>query len=193
MFQSSAHVLLWFETLLLLGCLTALGLLLRRSSRSQPVISPPLPSPTAAPSPPPPSPVQSEVAALRQEGLRLRQELAHQEVTLTANLRRETFHQLQTLLTNYPSVRQMVQTKPDLPAKNILSLFNALETLVQHWGYEPIGMPWEQVSFDPQIHQPDSSGLAPGDPVYIRFVGYRDGDQILSPAKVSRTLPGGGA
>ena len=30
-----------------------------------------------------------------------------------------------------------------------------------------------------------------GELVYIRFVGYQNGDKILYPAKVSRTLPPG--
>ena len=33
--------------------------------------------------------------------------------------------------------------------------------------------------------------IQPEELVYIRFVGYREGEQILCPAKVSRTLPGG--
>jgi len=31
--------------------------------------------------------------------------------------------------------------------------------------------------------------MEPEETVYVRFVGYRQGDQILARAKVSRTLP----
>ncbi|GEM_PF-1100719 len=135
--------------------------------------------------------MQQEIQTLRQEGLRLRAELETQRSHLTREAHQATFQQLQPLLTNYPSLRQMIQAKPDLPAKNIVSLFTPLDGVLEIWGYTAIGSAWEQVPYDPQIHQPDCTDLAPGDPVYIRFVGYRYHETILSPAKVSRTLPAG--
>jgi hypothetical protein len=41
------------------------------------------------------------------------------------------------------------------------------------------------------LHQPDVEDITEGELVYIRFVGYREGERILAPAKVSRTLPPG--
>ena len=133
----------------------------------------------------------TEIEQLRQQCLRLREELQQQASQLRTDERDSTFEQLQTLLTNYPTARIMVQSKSDLPAKNLVALFTPLENLLKSWGYEPIGTPWEQVPYDPQLHQPDADDIAVGELVYIRFVGYRDGDRILSPAKVSRTLPPG--
>jgi hypothetical protein len=132
-----------------------------------------------------------ELETLRRECLRLREELQKQKVELTTELQHSTFEQLQTLLTNYPSVRQLIQVKPDLPAKNLISLFTSLDNLIESWGYELIGQVWEQVHYNPQLHQPDAGDIEAGELVYIRFVGYRDGEQILCPAKVSRTLPKG--
>ncbi len=131
----------------------------------------------------------SELDALRTECLRLREQLQQQRVELTTEFHHSTFEQLQTLLTNYPSVRQLVQVKPDLPAKNLTSLFTSLDNLISSWGYESIGQVWEQVAYNPQLHQPDAGDIEIGELVYIRFVGYRDGEHILYPAKVSRTLP----
>jgi hypothetical protein len=104
-------------------------------------------------------------------------------------IRRQTFEQLQSLLVNYPSVKQAAIANPDMLAKNLLPLFAPLDQLLRQWGYAAIGQPWETVSFDPQIHQPDVAAIAPGETVYIRFIGYRCGDEILCPAKVSRQLP----
>ena len=141
-----------------------------------------------------------EIEALRHECLRLREELQQQTVELTTELHHSTFKQLQTLLTNYPSVRQLVQVKPDLPAKNLTALFTPLDNLIESWGYQPIGQAWEQVPYNPQLHQPDTGDIEVGELVYIRFVGYRKGEsskgdhsdsRILCPAKVSRTLPVG--
>lgn len=108
-------------------------------------------------------------------------------------IQHHTFDRLQTLLTSYPSARQMAQAQPTLPAKNLVALFRPLDTLLSEWRIHPIGSPWDQVPYDPQLHQPDSPEIAAGDPVYIRFVGYRQGERILCPAKVSRSLPGGAA
>lgn len=132
-----------------------------------------------------------EIEALRTECLRLREELQQQSVELTTELQHSIFQQLQTLLTNYPTVRQLVQVKPDLPAKNLTSLFTSLDNLIESWGYKPIGQAWEQVHYNPQLHQPDAGDIEPGELVYVRFVGYQDGEHILCPAKVSRTLPAG--
>ncbi|MBD2066839.1 molecular chaperone GrpE [Leptolyngbya sp. FACHB-671] len=132
-----------------------------------------------------------EMAALQQQCLRLREQLQQQKTQLTADFQEATFEQIQTLLTNYPSAQKMAQAKPDLPAKNLIALFIPLENLLQGWGVELIGSAWEQVAYDPQIHQPDEDDVTVGEQVYVRFVGYRQGDRILCPAKVSRTLPGG--
>jgi hypothetical protein len=104
-------------------------------------------------------------------------------------LQRQVFEQLQTLLVNYPTVAKAALVKPEMPARNIVPLFTPLGNLVEQWGYVAIGEPWENVAFDPQLHQPDGLDIAAGEMVYIRFIGYRDGATILVPAKVSRTLP----
>lgn len=133
--------------------------------------------------------IVSEKEAMHQEGLRVHEELQQQRNTLTDEFRSSTFEQLQTLLTNYPSIHQMVRLKPELPVKNLLSMFTPLDNLLQEWGYETIGKPWEQVPYNPQIHQPDAADITEGELVYIRFVGYKHQEHILCPAKVSRTLP----
>ncbi len=132
-----------------------------------------------------------EKAALHQEGLRLHQELQQQRLELTQELRESTFEQLQTLLINYPNFQSLVSIKPELPAKNLISLLTPLDNLLSAWNYEQIAKPWQQVPYNPQIHQPDSSDISPGELVYVRFVGYKHQERILCPAKVSRSLPGG--
>ena len=130
-----------------------------------------------------------DLIALQQQCLRLRAELQHQKAQLTADFQIATFEQLQSLLTNYPTARQMAAAKPDLPARNFSALFTPLENLLETWQIDPIGPAWAQVPYDPRYHQPDCEELNLAEPVYIRFVGYRQGDRILCPAKVSRTLP----
>lgn len=176
---SESH-LFWFGCILWLGG-TSIVLSLLASQRKGKTGLPPVPNPADT----------AEIEQLQQQCQRLRTQLEEQSSQLSADVQGKIFEQLQPLLTNYPTARQMVQVRPDLPAKNLVALFTPLENLLKSWGYEPIGQPWEYVPYNPQLHQPDVDDLVEGEFVYIRFVGYRDGDQILCPAKVSRTLPGG--
>ncbi|WP_017307250.1 nucleotide exchange factor GrpE [Spirulina subsalsa] len=130
-----------------------------------------------------------QVQQLQQQCRRMRAELQQGTEQIRGDIKTEVFEQLQTLLMNFPTACTMAEAKPNLPAKNLIALFTPLKNLLQTWGYEPIGSAWEQVIFDPQIHQGDRNDIQAGDLVYIRFVGYREGDRILCPAKVSRTLP----
>ena len=132
-----------------------------------------------------------EIVALTQQCQRLREELKTQSAQVQTDAIAGGFEQIQTLLTQYPSVRKMVESQPDLPARNIVALLTSLENLVKFWECQSIGKPWEMVLYDPQIHQSDVGDMTVGESVYVRFVGYQKGDRILIPAKVSRTLPAG--
>ncbi|AFZ12889.1 hypothetical protein Cri9333_2010 [Crinalium epipsammum PCC 9333] len=182
MFHTFNHLLLWVFSLL---GLSSIFLILINYSNEQPDSQAVKPITNTNAS------NQPEIEELRQECLRLREQLQQQNIQLTTEFQESTFKQIQTLLTNYPSLRPMVQVKPELPAKNIISLLTPLDNLLSTWGYELIGQAWEQVEYDPQLHQPDNSDIQPGELVFVRFVGYRQGERILVPAKVSRTLPGG--
>jgi predicted RNase H-like nuclease (RuvC/YqgF family) len=133
--------------------------------------------------------LESEVNAITQQCQRLREELKTQAAQVQADAIDGGFEQIQTLLTQYPSVRRMVESQPDLPARNIVALLTSLENLVKFWECQSIGKPWEMVPYDPQIHQSDVGDIHTGESVYVRFIGYQKGDRILIPAKVSRTLP----
>ncbi|MBF2066230.1 MAG: hypothetical protein IGS39_17700 [Calothrix sp. C42_A2020_038] len=133
--------------------------------------------------------LEAKVDNLYKEGLRLHEEMQQQKLEITEVFRESTFTQLQPLLTIYPSIDQMVGAKPELPAKDLLSMLAPLDDLLKEWNYEQIGKPWEQVTYDPQLHQPDNSDIVEGEQVYIVFVGYQHQGKILCRAKVSRTLP----
>jgi molecular chaperone GrpE (heat shock protein) len=133
--------------------------------------------------------LEQTIAELQRQCLFLQAELRQQQEHLKTDCRNTTFEQLQPLLTSLPTIRKMIEIKPDLPARNLIALFTHLDNWLQDWGIEAIGTPWEQVPYDPQLHQPDTEDYTPGEPVYIRFVGYRTPSQILYPAQVSRTPP----
>ena len=136
-----------------------------------------------------PSIERADVNELRQQCRRLQAQLQTQEEQAIAQSRLDTFEALQSLLIGYPSAAKMVGSQPEFPARHLMAMLTPLDHLLNQWGYERIGQPWDSVSFDPRLHQPDEEDVSLGDSVYVRFVGYRQGDRILCPAKVSRTLP----
>ncbi|MFM7372159.1 MAG: molecular chaperone GrpE, partial [Sphaerospermopsis kisseleviana] len=86
---------------------------------------------------------EQKIKDLELQCQRLREELKQQSQQLKTDFQNETFTQLQTLLSNYPTVKKMALTKPDLPAKNIVSLLTSLDNLMASWGYTVIGETWE--------------------------------------------------
>ena len=71
----------------------------------------------------------------------------------------------------------------------MMKLFTPLENMLENWGYEPIASVWEQVPYNRNLHEADTDDIQEGEMVYVRFVGYKSGDRVICPAKVSRTLP----
>ncbi|WP_421654777.1 hypothetical protein [Leptothermofonsia sp. ETS-13] len=133
--------------------------------------------------------LEQQKVQLIEEYTHLQQELQHQQAILANELHQATFKQLQSLLVSYPTAMKIAHARPHLPAKSLAVMFTPLENLLKDWGYETIGPIWSKVVYDPHLHQPDTTDIQPGDWVYIRFVGYRQGETVLCPAKVSRILP----
>ncbi|BAQ64470.1 hypothetical protein [Geminocystis sp. NIES-3709] len=134
--------------------------------------------------------LENQIERLEKKCLELNQEIENLPIKLIRDWQQKSFESLQTLLANYPTAKIMVKLKPELPAKNVITLLKPLDKVLIQWGIESIGKPWEKVSYNPQIHYSDEENLIPNEMVYIRFVGYRQQEKILLPAKVSRTLPG---
>ncbi len=126
---------------------------------------------------------------LIQQCQRLRENLKNQTAQVKTEAVIGGFEQIQSLLTQYPSIQKTIEVRPDLPAQNIVALLTSLSNLVEFWECQPIDRAWEMVKYNPQLHQGDVTDLQSGESVYVRFIGYRQGDRILIPAKVSRTLP----
>ena len=134
-----------------------------------------------------------ELEQLRQQLGDSAQEFSKQLEVLIYNKEIEfkymTFAQLQTLLVYYPSVRKIVETRPNLTAKNLIHLFSYLDKLLQDWEYEGIGTPGEQVIYNPEYHETNDQTIQPGELVYIRLIGYKNQTKIVALPQVSRTFP----
>ena len=120
----------------------------------------------------------------------LNQKLEQLPLDFQKNWQEELFTSLQYLLVNYPIAKMVAKLKPHTSIKNFIPLLKPIDDLLQQWQIESIGKPWEKVSFNAEIHYSEEEKFTPEEEVYIRLVGYKQGEKILTKAKVSRQLPG---
>ena len=133
---------------------------------------------------------QDQIDILEVKNKKLITKLEQLPQQLEADWQKDSINLLQELLISYPTAKLMVELKHNLPSKNILALLKPLELLLQEWGIETIGQPWRKVAYNPNIHDCGEENISPGESVYVRWIGYYQGDRVLLPAKVSRKLPG---
>jgi transcriptional regulator with XRE-family HTH domain len=124
------------------------------------------------------------VEALRQECDRLQTQLATQAETVRQQVQQEAIAQLESWLVQWPTAAHAATQRDDLPAHRLLPLVRPIEGLIERWGVVPIETVGAEVPFDPQIHQPKSGCIAPGQPVRVSHLGYRQGDRLLHRARV---------
>lgn len=136
------------------------------------------------PSPPLPEPSARE-EALRQECQRLQGQLVQQQDHLRQEFQDSSLEVLESWLLQWPTAAVVAQKNPELPAARLLPLVNPVLDLVRGWGIEAIASVGEEVPYDPQCHQLLEGAAEPGEPVKVRYVGYRQGDKLLYRAKVS--------
>ena len=138
------------------------------------------PAPADTPTPDSTDPV----AALRQECDRLQSQIATQAETVRQQVQQEAIAQLESWLVQWPTAAHAAAQRDDLPAHRLLPLMRPIEELIGHWDLVPIEAVGAEVSFDPQIHQPKTGCIAPGQRVRVSHVGYRQGDRLLHRARV---------
>lgn len=132
--------------------------------------------------------LQQKVMRLQQEYQRQQQQLQTQKEYLLVEYQKSTIQALESLLLQWPTAAYAARKNPDAPAIKLLPLLIPLEKLLASWGVIPIGEVGAETTYDPQWHQVVSmagQALILGDAVRIRYVGYRQGEQLLYRAKVS--------
>lgn len=94
---------------------------------------------------------------------------------------------LAPLLSQLATMESLAAAGRELRAPDILKLFGKVEAVLAEAGLSRIGTVGEQAPFDTRLHQ-RLSGLDvdDGQPVTVRFVGYRLRETILLKAMVSR-------
>jgi DNA-binding Xre family transcriptional regulator len=121
---------------------------------------------------------------LQQEYQRLQNQLQQQQVASQQEFQNTSLQILESWLIQYPTAAYAAQQN-DIPASRLLPLMRPVEQLVKAWGVEAIAPVGAEVAYDPQVHQLMEGNAGVGEPVRIRYIGYRQGEKLLYRAKVS--------
>jgi molecular chaperone GrpE (heat shock protein) len=130
-----------------------------------------------------------QLEQLQQEYNRLAAQLTGQRQVLWQEFQQSSLQILESLLLQLPTAAYAAQQNPQAPAVKLLPLLRPLDLLLQEWGIEAIAPVGSEVPYNPQWHQLMEGEATVGDPVKIRYSGYRQGENLLYRAKVSPVRP----
>lgn len=125
------------------------------------------------------------VAALEAEYQRLQTQLEQQESLLQERFRKDVLAAIESWLWQWPTAVHAVENNPDLLASRLVPLVQPVRDLLEQWQVEAIAAVGDEVPYDPQQHQLMKGSAEPGTLVRVRYVGFRQGTQLLHRAKVS--------
>ena len=128
-----------------------------------------------------------EIAVLREEYQRLREQGERDREHATSAAFGELARRLAPLLAQLATMKALAgdESKPRL--EDVFRLFGTLEGVLGEEGLARIGAVGEETRFDARWHQRiGGAEVDDGDPVRVRFVGYRMGENVLLKAMVSR-------
>ncbi|MEG4272396.1 MULTISPECIES: helix-turn-helix domain-containing protein [unclassified Microcoleus] len=124
--------------------------------------------------------------ALEQEYQRLQASIAQQRESLMQEFQLQGVQILESWMLQWPTAASKAQENHNLRAQKLLPLLRPVEQLLQHWGIESIAPVGAEIPYNPQQHQLMEGTAEPGEPVTVRYTGYRQGEKLLYRAKVSR-------
>ncbi|MEG3910114.1 helix-turn-helix domain-containing protein [Microcoleus sp. w1-18aA5] len=124
--------------------------------------------------------------ALEQEYQRLQASIEQQRESLMQEFQLSSVQILESWMLQWPTAASKAQENHNLRAQKLLPLLRPVEQLLEHWGVESIAPVGAQIPYNPQQHQLMEGTAEPGEPVKVRYTGYRQGDKLLYRAKVSR-------
>jgi molecular chaperone GrpE (heat shock protein) len=125
------------------------------------------------------------IADLKQEYQRLQLQLSQQRQAVWQEFQQSSLQVLESWMLQWPTAAAAAQQNPQLPAVRLLPLLRPMEQLLQHWGVEAIASVGAELPYDPQLHQLLEGTAQIGEPVKVRYTGYRQSDKLLYRAKVS--------
>ncbi|MEG4109694.1 helix-turn-helix domain-containing protein [Microcoleus sp. S13_C5] len=128
---------------------------------------------------------QAQPTALEQEYQRLQASIEQQRESLMQEFQLSSVQILESWMLQWPTAASKAQENHHLRAQKLLPLLRPVEQLLEHWGVESIAPVGAQIPYNPQQHQLMEGTAEPGEPVKVRYTGYRQGDKLLYRAKVS--------
>ena len=121
----------------------------------------------------------------QQEYQRLEREIAQQKDTLQLQFQQDSLQVIESWLIQWPTAIAAIAKNPDLPAERLIPLVNPVKELVANWGLTSINSVGEELAYNPQLHELMTGSAEPGTMVKVRYVGYKNGNELLYKAKVS--------
>lgn len=129
----------------------------------------------------------AEIGRLRQEYDRLREQAVRQQSEAATGGLEALARRLAPLLSQLATMQALAGAGRPLRAEDILALFGQVEQRLTEAGLTRVGTVGAEEPFDTRHHQRMSGcDVRDGDPVTVRFVGYRLGEKVLLKAMVSR-------
>lgn len=93
-------------------------------------------------------------------------------------------------LSNLAVLRHRHESGQEVQLPDLFKLCERFEQELADRGLERIGQVGAETGFDPSVHQRLSGGdTGEGDPVCVRFIGYRFSGKVLAKAMVTRLVP----
>ena len=123
--------------------------------------------------------------AIEQEYQRLQSTIEQQRSSLMQEFQLSSLQILESWMLQWPTAASKAQENHHLPAVKLLPLMRPVEKLLQEWGVEAIAPVGAELPYNPQQHQLIEGTAQLGEPVKVRYTGYRQGDKLLYRAKVS--------
>ena len=128
---------------------------------------------------------QHELATLQQEYQHLQHQFQQQRETLQAEFQYQSLQTLESFLTYFPAAKYAAMNNPNFPASKLFPLVQSIDRLIQQWDVTVIGEIGDRVVYDPRWHQLIEGTANTDELVTIRYVGYRQYDNLIFRAKVS--------
>jgi molecular chaperone GrpE (heat shock protein) len=132
-------------------------------------------------------PTDDRAASLMAEVNRYKSELETVKAEIVEEQRAIIFGQLEKMLVQIPTVKKYVEEGQDIPAGDILWLLMPLEKVISDLGFQAIGKIDEVEPYNPDLHQPmkeKETRLLFGEPVRVKFIGFKDDQKIFRRARV---------
>ncbi len=129
-----------------------------------------------------------EIAALREEYERLHEQGERERERAASAGFDELARQLAPHFSQLATMQALAGGERAPRLEDVFKLFEMLERALAGHGLARIGAVGEEAAFDTRWHQRiGGTEVDDGDPVRVRFVGYRLGEAVLLKAMVSRT------